>query len=81
MTDMNHRRSEFGLAGVPNGSYVIAVAGWQGQQLDTYETFEPMNVEDGLEGVWTYGDLRLNDGVSEISLVTVPSELFPGECE
>jgi len=80
MSDMNHRRAEFGLAGVANGEYLIALAGWQGQQLDTYETFTP-DGEDGLSGVWDYGKPRLNDGVSEISVVTIPSEMFPGECE
>ena len=81
MTDMNHRRAEFGLAGVANGEYVIAIAGWQGGQLDTYETFEPLDQEDPFTGVWTYGKPRLNDGISEVSIVTIPSELFPGECE
>ena len=80
MTDMNHRRAEFGLAGVSNGEYLIALAGWQGQQLDTYETFAA-DGEDGLTGVWEYGKPRLDEGVSEISVVTIPSEMFPGECE
>ena len=80
MTDMNHRRAEFGLAGVENGDYVLAVGGWQGGQLDTYETFEATEGTDGLEGAWTYGKPRLDDGVSEFSIVTIPSEMFPGEC-
>lgn len=80
MTDMNHRRTEFGLAGVENGAYVLAVGGYQGGQLDTYETFEPFDGSNGLDGVWTYGKPRLDDGISEISIVTVPSEMFPGEC-
>ena len=80
MTDMNHRRCEFGLAGVANGEYVIGLAGWEGGQLDSYEMFEPDSA-DGLTGTWTYGKPRLDDGVSEISYVTIPSDMFPGECE
>ena len=82
MTDMNHRRAEFGVAtGVANGEYVLAVAGWQGGQLDTYEMFVPFNVEEGLTGNWTYGKPRMDDGISEISIVTIPSDMFPGECK
>ena len=81
MTDMNHRRTEFGLAGIENGEYVMSLGGYQSAHLDTYETFEPTEGTDGLEGIWTYCKPRMENGVSDLAVVTIPSDLFPGECE
>ena len=81
MTDMNHPRTEFGLAGVENGEYLIAIGGYKGYHLDTYEMFHPSNGTDGLEGTWTYGKPRMENGLSRLAMVTVPGDLFPGECE
>ena len=81
MTDMNHRRTEFGLAGMEDGEYLMAIGGYQAAHLDTYETFEATEGTDGLEGIWNYGKPRMENGMSRLAMVTVPSDMFPGECE
>ena len=78
---MNHRRTEFGLAGVTTGGYLMAIGGYQGAHLDTYEIFDGFDGTDGLIGTWTYGQTRLDKGLSRTSVVTIPSDSFPGkEC-